>query len=286
MRPWRVCLVLLGLCACDRAPDPTADPRPLAFVPPEERTLVIDPYGWMLAPPLDEPDWSREPDAALHPAPLRSGGYQYDGRGADGGRRRGVVLAARVLVNDGFVELFACSLGGKEHESVLVVDADEQSIDLALMLCGLRRGPLPASLETPHSEQGHRVVALVQWRTPAGQLRTFRAEDLLVDLARSSRMPRMGWTYVGAFLESPSESETRESVLAATRSRTLVATYNDRTAILDNPLPEGADDTSFRANRRLLPPAGTPVTLILRAPSAPEFAEILATERLLAQERR
>ena len=43
----------------------------------------------------------------------------------------------------------------------------------------------------------------------------------------------------------------------------LITTYHDSTAIVENPLPSSRDDTLYEANPDTVPPVGTPVTLII-----------------------
>ena len=45
----------------------------------------------------------------------------------------------------------------------------------------------------------------------------------------------------------------------------IAATYHDPFAILDHPLPTGADDTLYYANKEVVPPKGTPVTFVVKA---------------------
>ena len=56
---------------------------------------------------------------------------------------------------------------------------------------------------------------------------------------------------------------------AACLQRSVIATYRDSDAVLNNPLPTGGDDTIYKANERVVPPVGTPVTLVLR-PAPPK----------------
>jgi len=48
------------------------------------------------------------------------------------------------------------------------------------------------------------------------------------------------------------KGEKKHKVLAATGSRSLITTFRDRTALLDNPLEEAVDDTLFGSNYMLL----------------------------------
>jgi hypothetical protein len=56
-------------------------------------------------------------------------------------RQEGYVdLNATVCLEQGFLELIACTRGGKEHESIVAIDARPQHVHLALLLLGARSG--------------------------------------------------------------------------------------------------------------------------------------------------
>ena len=250
-----------------------------------------EPNPKLLVGSVDEPDVSLEGKVADREdfvAPIQGGGFIFERRDVDGKRIGGVVVPGVVLVTKGLVELFGCGEGGKEHETVIRLESNVQALDLALTSAGFKRGRLPVKTDITLPEQGTRLLILVQWLDKNGKLVTHRSEDLVVSMRRNSPMPRVGWTYVGNWIDvadptSP-KGEKKSPVLAANGSRSFVATFRDRTALLDNPLEEAVDDTLFGSNYMLLPRTGTPVRVILRAPTAAERAEIGALEKRLAAE--
>lgn len=252
-----------------------------------------DPNPRLIVPPLNEPDVSMEgkvSDREDFVASIQGGGFIFERRDGDGKRIGGVVVPGVVLITKGLVELFGCGEGGKEHETVIRLDSNVQALDLALTAAGLKRGKLPSKTDLSLPDQGSRVLVLVQWLDKDGKLVTYRSEDLLVSMRRNAPMPRVGWTYVGQWMDvadptSPT-GEKKHKVLAATGSRSLITTFRDRSALLDNPLEEAVDDTLFGSNYMLLPQTGTPVRVILRAPTATERREITDLEKKLAAEQK
>ncbi len=250
-----------------------------------------EPNPKLMVPALNEPDVTRDDKVSEREdfvAPIQGGGYIFERRDVDGKRIGGVVVPGVVLVTKGLVELFGCGEGGKEHETVIRVDSNIQALDLALTSAGLKRGRLPMKTDVNLADQGSRVLILVQWADKDGKIVTHRSEDLIVSMRRNSPMPRVGWTYVGQWMEvadptSP-KGEKKHKVLAATGSRSLITTFRDRTALLDNPLEEAVDDTLFGSNYMLLPRSGTPVKVILRSPTAAERGEIATLEKNIASE--
>jgi hypothetical protein len=237
-------------------------------------------------PPVEEPDMSLEgavADRADYVAPLQGGGYLFERKDSDGKRLPGVVVPGLILVIQGQVELFGCGEGGKEHETVIRLESGVQALDLALTSAGFSRGKLPEKTDINLKEQGSRVLILVQWIDPvSGKLVTHRSEDLVVSLRRGATMPRVGWTYVGHWMEvadpaSP-KGDKKYKILAAAGTKSYVTTFRDRSALLDNPLEEAVDDTVFAANAAILPRPGTPVRVIFRGPGAAERKEIETIE--------
>ena len=250
-----------------------------------------EPNPRLVVSPVDEPDVAldgKTSERADFVAPIQGGGFIFERRDGDGKRLDGLVVPGVIMVSRGLVELFGCGEGGKEHETILRIESNVQALDLALTSANFKRGKLPEKTDISLADQGSRVLILVQWVDKDGKLVTHRSEDLIVSMRRNTTMPRVGWTYVGHWMEvadptSP-KGERKHKVLAATGSRSLVTTFRDRTALLDNPLEEAVDDTLFGANYMVLPKPGTPVRVIFRSPTATERAEITELEKKLDAE--
>jgi len=273
-------------------PRTTPEPAPVAApVALQDNEKGDEPNPRLVVPSLDEPDVALDGKASDRPdfvAPIQGGGFIFERRDTDNKRISGLVVPGIILVNRGLVELFGCGEGGKEHETVIRLETNVQALDLALTSAGFKRGKLPTKTDLTIQDQGSRVLILVQWLDKDGKLVTHRSEDLVISMRRNSPMPRVGWTYVGHWMEvadptSP-KGEKKHKVLAATGSRSLVTTFRDRTSLLDNPLEEATDDTLFGANYMLLPKSGTPVRVIFRSPTAAERGEISSLEKKLADE--
>jgi hypothetical protein len=274
-------------------PKPVQDPQPKIETPQNTAPSSYEPYAhkpqYVAKPVENEPAWLSPDDAeALKKAGYSafSGGYMFDIKGADGKRSAGVVISGIVLMSRGYVELFCCGEGGKEHESVLRVTCDIQQLDSALRLCGLKPGRIPQTIGD--ADQGSRLVALAQW-PQEGKPVTYYSEDLLISGLRDARWPRVGWTYVGdwAELDDPANPKKKYRVLEATGTRSLIATYHNQQSLLDNPLRQGIkhreDDPFFVANHELLPPRGTKVLVMLRPATEKETTEIATLEEEMSK---
>ena len=233
-------------------------------------------------PPRDEPDLESdedEPDKGIHSLP--GGGRIYY-------REHQVALNGMTILQHGPIELFACTEGGKEHESVLRLRCDPKSLNLGIIL-GLqaKNGPLPQRLADSSVPQGDRVIVTIEWHGPDGALRLRRAEDFVRRSNRNETMDLLGWVFVGSRFDSEIDIQTGQpvpgrTIFAASRYRSVITTWHDVTTILDNPLPEADDDTLYVVNPEAIPPPGTKIRVVVRRPTDPEKLEIAAAEKKMA----
>lgn len=101
-----------------------------------------------------------------------------------------------------------------------------------------------------------------------------RGDELLKRHPGGQALPRFDFVFSGSRFE-PNPRTGENVFLAEAEGGTIIATYHDPAAILDNPLrAEGGNDEAIAANEEHLPVQGTPVVLTLRpaapAPPAPE----------------
>ncbi|MEW6360353.1 MAG: YdjY domain-containing protein [Planctomycetota bacterium] len=173
-------------------------------------------------------------------------------------RRRTIEFDGKVNMREGLVELLACTLDGKVHESVLVADVRPLHLQLALLTLGLNPGRNPGipSDAGDKRKPGDMATIEVSWME-GEKRRTVRAEELIWHRPQQRAMERTEWVFLGSVIE--------EGGIAADATGSLITTYHDPTAILENLLPTVADDTLYFANSRVAPPVGTKVTVTITA---------------------
>jgi hypothetical protein len=211
------------------------------------------------------------PDPDPGPAPVDAGTQDIEQRVVEllAGMRVRLLSAEASLEVDGWVnmdrgpvELFACAPGGKTHESVVVLDCVPSGVHAGLLALGLSPGcPVrlgPEGVLQPPTGDGVRIE--LRWTDAAGQSQVARAEDWIWNAVQDRAMERAAWIFAGSFLV-PRKDRPGETTYAADAAKTLVATYHDATAVLENPWPGGGDDTRYHANIHAVPEVGTPVTL-------------------------
>lgn len=172
---------------------------------------------------------------------------------------RTVRMPGWVNQTSGIVELLACGPRGKTHESVLVLDVNPLDLQTALLLLNLKPPLSAATASEPGREPpaGPPVRLLIQWQEN-GSNRSVRAETLLYDTRTRGPLPNTHWIFSGS-----TEESGRFMALA---EESIVATYWDPWAIINLPLPCGANDELLIVNTNTVPPLETPVTLTIEVP--------------------
>jgi hypothetical protein len=160
--------------------------------------------------------------------------------------------AGKINMRQGTVEYLAVAPKGKLHESVLQVDVRPLHLQVGLILLGLEPGGGLRYQGDAQSPKGSPVDVWVSWERN-GRRAKVRAEDLIWDVVKKRPMDRSAFVFSGSSVDADG--------FVADRELSLIATYRDPAAILNNALPSGSDDSIYKANQRIAPPVGTPVTV-------------------------
>lgn len=175
------------------------------------------------------------------------------------------------------LELFSCAEGGKDYESVAVVKCRPQNIHLALILFGLKEGVSSRAFGDPGKPVGPPVLIFLEWEKD-GQVISYRGEDLVIDTRTQKPMPRMGWIFTGSKfvdeIDYDTQKPTGKKIYLANSTKTLIATYHDPAAILDNPSESGGAGNIYLPNKEITPERGTKIKLIIRLPNEQELKEL------------
>ena len=162
-----------------------------------------------------------------------------------------VTATGWVNQTSGAIEVLACGLAGKVHESVFVLPVNALDLQAALLLAGLKAGaPMPEIGQGPPN--GSPVDLFVDWQAD-GATRTARAESFVWNVEANAVVPDAPWTFTG--------SVVTDGQFKAFAAESFVVTYWDPYAIVDLPLPCGANDEILAVNSNAVPPYQTPVTI-------------------------
>lgn len=226
--------------------------------------LAIPPFTGAQVPPPSSPPIPPTPEESLRatalgtiapiektgPGQFRIGNVKIDQN------RHQLVMPGAVNMAEGLVELLACGPKGKLHESVLVIDVNPYHVQLGLLLLGLQPGGNLDFQGDPKTPTGDLVKVTVRWEYD-GVEQELRGEEFVRDSKAKQAMAKTHWVFTG--------SAVMDGIFMAGIEQSLIATYNDPSAIINNPLPSGADDTVYYANPLTVPPVGTAVTLVISA---------------------
>jgi len=171
-------------------------------------------------------------------------------------KARTVTFPAQVNLARGVLEVLICTEYGKTHESLLSTKVDPLHLNIALLLLGLEGGHAVRYQGDATKPVGSPVEIWFKLRDGDSE-KLLRAEDWVYNTHRNRPMLHTHWVYVGSVL-------TKDGFMAQ-REGQIVTTFRDPFTLIDNPLPEGADDTVYVVNTQEVPPVGTPVTVVIKA---------------------
>jgi hypothetical protein len=201
------------------------------------------------------------------PGPARAGGEE-PGRVT---LRRGLVVdwsqrhvevAAEVVAATHLLEVFACTPGTKEHETILRVPVPAEDIYKALGLIGLTPGtPVQWDRDAERyiPPAGDRVDVFVRFRAPDGRPRSVPAVQWLRDVRGDGPVPDLPWVFAGSYRYD-------DGTFAADAEGVVVALVNFSAALLAPPVSRTDADAELwiGADTDAIPEPGTHVTMILR----------------------
>jgi hypothetical protein len=149
--------------------------------------------------------------------------------------------------------------GLKEYESAITVEADAVTFNTALLLLGLDpgRARVPTQHLDPIPAAGDPVSIFVEWNLPLGS-RRIPAEDLLWNVVTRSTAPGGPWVYTGSTMNG--------AQLLADADGVLIGFIHSPAPLIDSPRPlPSRNYGDIILNPNLALPAGSPVTLVVRA---------------------
>ncbi len=211
--------------------------------PAQEASPILDSEEPIILPVGSEP----QPD----PSPVHwNGNIATLGSVQVDAAAKTVTATGWVNQTEGLIEVLACGPKGKVHESVFILDLNPLDLQAALLLVGLKGGePMSAIGETP--PRGAPVNLIVEWQAD-GETQRARAETFVWNIQEDAGLPETPWTFTG--------SVVKDGEFKALAEESLIVTYWDPYAIINLPLPCGANDELLVANSNTVPPYQTPVT--------------------------
>ena len=180
--------------------------------------------------------------------------------------RTNVVMNSRVVLREGFLELLACRVASKEHESILAVRVEPRLIHAALLVANARPGrPMQLSpVFVPAS--GDKIDITLRWLDESGTQHESPAQDWVWDMSVSPEDAKKPitthWVFSGGMEYRDIEGNIRYS---ADETGELFGLSNFVGSILDVPIRSSDVNTElmFSCFTERIPPVDTLVTIIL-----------------------
>jgi len=177
--------------------------------------------------------------------------------------RKEVVVGARIVLDRGPIEVFACVEKTKEHEAIVATRSTARLIHAALLAIGLDPGS-PVSFDPEYvPPKGPRVSVRLRWKDAAGKEHQTRAQDWIRN-AQTGKPLEADWVFAGsAFWSDPNDGVEYYQADGGD----VICVSNFPTALLDLPLQssQSNEELLFEAFEGRVPPRDTEVDLILSA---------------------
>lgn len=175
--------------------------------------------------------------------------------------RKRLVLAGRIALREGQLEMFACLAGTKEHESVVAIETKAYVVHGGLLAVGAEAGKAVQFQPTFRPASGTEVEITVYWREKSGELKSARAQEWIRDIKTQKEMTQ-NWVFAGSGFWT--DEKTGQKFYLA-EDGDFICVSNFASAMLDLPTEssQSAGSLLFEAFEDRIPPQGTPVTMVL-----------------------
>lgn len=174
-----------------------------------------------------------------------------------------VIVDGYIALRAGQLEMLACPVGTKEHESVVAVFAKAQVVHAGLLAIGAKSGT-PVSWEpTYKAPTGSEIQVFALWKDTDGKKHFIDTRKWVHELGTEKGTLNTNFIFAGSKMwKDPDTGEER--YLA--ESGDLVCVSNFATATLDVPLNSSQANSGlmFAAMTDAIPPEGTPIRLVLQ----------------------
>lgn len=177
-------------------------------------------------------------------------------------KQKVVYVDGYVSLRRGMLEMLACPVGTKEHESVVAVFSRAQTLHAALLAVGAIPGH-PVSFRPEFKPAaGMEIEVEVRWQDEEGEWQSVRGQDWVRDI-RTQKPMTHPWVFAGSGFWR--DEETGKEFYKA-EAGDLICVSNFSTAMLDIPVESSQinDGLLFEANTEKIPRLGTPVRVVLK----------------------
>ena len=179
----------------------------------------------------------------------------------DKGKKR-VVVDGYIALNDGALEMMACLVGTKEHESIVATFCKAKTVHAALLAVGAEPGK-PVQWEPFSPPTGSEIQIFALWNDEKGEKKHVDVRQWLRVIGTKDEILKPNWVFAGSILWQ--DPDSGEKIYQA-EGGDLICVSNFSTATLDIPLESSQVNSGlmFAAFTDRIPPLRTPVRLVLQ----------------------
>lgn len=177
-------------------------------------------------------------------------------------KRHEVLVDGYVALREGYLEMFACLAGTKEHESVVGVETRAATVHAALLAVGALEGHPVRFRPKFEPPAGTEIEVEVRWLDEDGKWIAARAQEWVREVASKKEMSHP-WVFAGSGFWTDEQTHKRY-YMAEDGDFICVSNFPDAT--LDVPMESSQSNEGllFEAFTERIPPLGTRVRLVLR----------------------
>ncbi|MEM6363541.1 MAG: YdjY domain-containing protein [Planctomycetota bacterium] len=172
-----------------------------------------------------------------------------------------VYIDGYVTMRRGPLEMFACPIGSKEHESIVAVFAKSSEVHAALLAIGTQQGT-PVRWDPDFlPPTGQEILVYATWRDERGAFQVRDARQWIQNTETNEPMEPT-WVFAGSSFWKDPEDGTQ---YYTADGGDMICVSNFSTAMMDVPFSSSADagNLLFSPITDRIPPENTPVRLVL-----------------------
>lgn len=177
-------------------------------------------------------------------------------------KKKIVVVAGKVELRQGQLEMFACTPGTKEHESIVSIGCKAFEIHSGMLAIGAKKGK-PVSYDPKYvPATGDEIEISAHWIDKKGKLQQADAKSWIRNTKTKKDM-KIPWVFAGSSFYKD-ERTGKEYYMA--EGGEVVCLSNFTTAMIDVSAESSAVNSGllFEANTDRIPPKKTPVRLVIK----------------------
>jgi hypothetical protein len=181
-------------------------------------------------------------------------------------KRKILVIDGFVTLTQGQLEMFACPVGTKEHESVVAVFAAPREVHAGLLAIGAKQGT-PTQFEPYRAATGSTIKVYVLWRDAKNEKNVKPAQYWIRDVKKKQEMP-YDWVFAGSIMQKDPETG-EEYYLGDSGALLCVANFPEATMDIAIESMATNDYLNYAAYTERIPPLHTVCRLVLQVSSDP-----------------